>query len=84
MKNLEENGEVFSYNPNQFKRTPFAAKTGDNIEWKRNGQRGSIKAKIIGWHTDKPDYVFIQNEWSNAAEKQRPVWIKKNSVLRVL
>ena len=84
---LLENGEVFSYNNDQFKLTSYAVKKGDKLEWKRNGSRGHVNAIVIGFSDKKPDYVFVENwkpDWSAPYESSpSKVWIKKRSVLRV-
>lgn len=88
-KNLNvspENGEVFSYNNNQFKLTPYAVKKGYKLEWKRNGSRGHVNAVVIGFSDKKPHHVFVENwksDWSEPYESHSKVWIKKRSVLRV-
>ena len=70
-------GEVFSYDNDQFRRTPYPASSGDTVDWKRNGQRGSVKSEVIGFSDKKPDCVLVV---VSGAKR----WIKKNSVLRVI
>lgn len=81
---LEQNGNVFSYNKDQFKLTEYPCKAGDILTWKRNGQRGSVKARILGWDKSRPGYVQVQNLDADGNIIPRKVWIKIRSVLRVL
>ena len=74
---MECNGFVFSYNNDQFRRTEYPAKAGDTLDWKRNGQRGSVKSTVIGFSAQKPDSVLVM-----VGDKKR--WIKKSNVLRVI
>lgn len=74
---MEDKGFVFSYNNDQFRRTEYPAKAGDIVDWKRNGARGSVKSRVIGFSHEKPDHVLVM-----VGDKKR--WIKKNSVLSVI
>lgn len=76
-KNMEKEGVVFSYNNDQFRHTEYPAKEGDVLDWKRNGQRGSVKSVVVGFSAQKPDSVLVF-----VGGKRR--WIKKRSVIRVL
>lgn len=73
---MEKEGFVFSYNNDQYRRTEYPTKSGDALEWKRNGQRGSVKSVVVGFSAQKPDSVLVI-----VGDKKR--WIKKSSVIRV-
>lgn len=82
---LDKKGTVYSYNNDQYRRTAFDVEAGDRLEWKRNGSRGSVNAKVIGFSDSRPDKVCIQNylpDWR--ATYGFKVWISKRSVLRVI
>lgn len=81
---LEMSGFVFSCNNDPYKLTEFHCKAGDTLTWKRNGQRGSVKARIVGWDSTRPGFVQVQNLDSEGKVNPRKVWIKIRSVLRVL
>lgn len=74
---MQNEGFVFSYNNDQFRRTEYPAKAGDVLDWKRNGQRGSVRSMVVGFSTQKPDSVLVM-----VGDKKR--WIKKSSVLMVI
>lgn len=53
------------------------AKTGDMIQYKRNGVRGMYKAKILGWLDSKPNKICLQlytSDWSILVDK--PIWVR--------
>lgn len=73
---IQSEGNVFSYNNDQFRKTLFLTKAGYKVDWKRNGSRGAVKSTVIGFSDKKPDCVLVL-----VGDKKR--WIKKYSVLRV-
>lgn len=78
---LIDTGKIKVYDPTGNVKLPIEAKTGDVIHWKRNGTRGIVKAKIIGFSDLKPKYVFIQNyTYDMSASSGNPVWIKISSI----
>lgn len=82
-----DNKWVWSYNENPNKRSKYQVNEGAKIEWKRNGSRGSVNAKIIGFSDEKTSHVFIENwlpDWSRPYSEHARVWIKKKSVLIVI
>lgn len=84
---INEFGNVFSYNNDQFRQTSYNVRKGDKIQWKRDGSKGCVNAKIIGFSIKKPDYVLIENwrkDWASPTESKSKVWIKKKNVLRVI
>lgn len=75
---------VLSYNTNPNRLLPHLVKPGAKIDWKRNGQRGGQIAEIKEYSDKKPFFVLIQNLNRDGQPVGRKVWIKKNSILRVL
>lgn len=76
-------GFVYSYNNDPHKRTIYPARQGDKIEWKRNGSRGHVNAKVIGYSEERHDYVLVENwlpNWQAPYTVRATVWIKKSSV----
>lgn len=82
---LNDRGTLMTYNADPYKRTPIDACIGDKIQWKRNGQRGHVNAKILGFNEQKPNHVFVENwayDWSSPYYERGRVWIKVNSVIK--
>lgn len=86
MPSVLDTGYVLSYNTDQFKRTPYPAPPGSIIEWKRNGRRGSLKARILAYDTTRPTLVKVAQLSHDLTRvvSDRKVWISKYSVLKVL
>lgn len=84
---LQKTGSVWHYDETGNNKVQTLVQDGQRITWKRNGQRGTVNAVVVGFSDSNPDKVFVENwayDWSAPYYERARVWIKKRNVSRLI